>query len=98
MLPWLIGTLVALYAAWKALSKYQALRLNVADAKRTGLPYVIVPVFALQRRWLIVSPIVLPLLRKLPSSWTEPSLTYVSPSPSAKVAQNPDRRHALAAS
>ena len=43
MLPWLIGTLVALYAAWKALSKYQALRLNVADAKRTGLPYVIVP-------------------------------------------------------
>ena len=45
-------------------------RRNVAQAKRTGLPYVIVPVHITSVPWILLQPVCLPLLGSLPESWT----------------------------
>ncbi|GLA25232.1 hypothetical protein AnigIFM63326_001849 [Aspergillus niger] len=44
--------------------------LNVREARSTGLPYVILPCSLLGAPWLLSQPVVLPLLKALPRTWT----------------------------
>jgi hypothetical protein len=46
----------------------RSLHRNIAEAKRSGLPYVISPVYFQQIWWIILQELLLPLLRILPGS------------------------------
>lgn len=48
----------------------QGLRRNIAVARSTGLRYVIVPFHITSVPWMLLQPIVLPILDRLPASWT----------------------------
>lgn len=48
-----------------------SLRRNVAAARESGIHYIIVPFFFLNRWWILGHRLVLPLLSKLPSRYTE---------------------------
>lgn len=56
---------------------YRAFTRRLSEAKQSGIPYVIVPVFLYNRFWLVTQELWLPLIRKLPQSWTSSWLTYV---------------------
>ncbi|KAF2858840.1 cytochrome P450 [Piedraia hortae CBS 480.64] len=53
--------------------------VNLAAAKRSGLPYICVPVYTFNRAWLVVHRLLMPLLYKLPQSWTDPWLQFLTP-------------------
>lgn len=54
----------------------QGLRRNIAIAQATGLRYVIVPFYITSIPWLLLQPVVLPLLDRLPERWTKGWLPY----------------------
>ncbi|KAJ9653402.1 cytochrome P450 [Neophaeococcomyces mojaviensis] len=64
----LLGLLVL--AIYYVGSRIIALRKNIARAKASGIHYVIVPIYWLNRFWLITHPFWLKILRRLPPSWT----------------------------
>lgn len=69
----IVGLIVA-----SAVHNYRCFARNLAAAKKSNIPYIILPVYTFNRFWLVTSRIIwLPLLRKLPESWTDPWLTYV---------------------
>lgn len=47
-----------------------SLRKNVAAARKSGIHYIVVPVYFLERWWLIGHRLMFPVLKKLPPSWT----------------------------
>ena len=47
---------------------------NLAAAKKSGIPYVIVPFYQQNTLWQLSQGFIAPVLRKFPSSWTEPWL------------------------
>ena len=51
-------------------NKLLSLRKNVLLARKSGIHYIVVPVFFLQRSWLAGHRLLLPLLKRLPLSWT----------------------------
>jgi len=63
--------------AFYVFSTYRGLARNLAAAKHSGIPYIIVPVFTFNRFWLITHRLWLPFIRRLPNSWTSPWLPYV---------------------
>ena len=56
---------------------YRCFTRNLAAAKQSGLPYVVAPVYGFNRFWLVTHKLWIPLLEKLPTSWTDPWLQYV---------------------
>ena len=60
---------VAAWSLYKFATKLIALRKNIAMAKESGLPYIVVPVYLYWRPWMIVSGMVVDLLQKLPLAW-----------------------------
>lgn len=46
------------------------LRKNVLAARKSGIHYIVVPVYFMERWWLIGHRLLFPLLKKLPRSWT----------------------------
>ncbi|KAK6006781.1 hypothetical protein QM012_005789 [Aureobasidium pullulans] len=78
MLPfvWLaVASLLGIYF----FNYYRCYTRNLAAAKQSGLPYVVVPVYNFNRFWLVTHRLWLPLLRKLPTSWTDPWLQFLDP-------------------
>ena len=67
----IIGLGLGAYLLYALFNKIQSLRRNLAKAKRSGLPYIVAPVYFLESWWLITHPLWLPLLAKLPRSWTK---------------------------
>ncbi|KAL9629235.1 MAG: hypothetical protein Q9164_006964, partial [Protoblastenia rupestris] len=63
-------TLIGLYV----LKIYFQFRKNLADAKASGIAYTIVPFFQVNRIYQICCIFLLPILRSLPESWTDPWL------------------------
>ena len=49
-------------------------RRNIAAAKASGFPYIIVPFFYFQRIWLVFEGPAVDLMRRLPKAWTTPWL------------------------
>ncbi len=54
-----------------ALKIYTQFARNLAAAKKSGLPYVIVPFYQLNRLYQLSQIVVVPIVRKLPSSWID---------------------------
>ena len=61
-------------ASLYALKLYRQFSKNLADAKASGIPYTIVPFFLVNRAYQVSCIFLLPILRRLPKSWTEPWL------------------------
>ncbi|KAI9793647.1 MAG: hypothetical protein M1816_007542 [Peltula sp. TS41687] len=70
-------SLAILIPALYAINAFYAFRKNLSIAKQSGLRYVVVPVSAYNRAWLISQRLVIPLLERLPQSWTESWLTFL---------------------
>lgn len=54
-----------------ALKIYTQFARNLAAAKKSGIPYVIIPFYQLNRLYQLSQLFVVPIVRKLPASWTE---------------------------
>ena len=76
MVSYFTLAVAALTVAW-LVNNYRKLSANIAAAKRSGLPYVIVPIFTFNRFWLVTHKLWLRLLRRLPNEWTESWIPYV---------------------
>ncbi len=74
LLPFAVVTLSVLYATYC----YRRFALNLAEAKQSGIPYVILPVHLFSRFWLIFHRLIIPYLERLPSSWTKSWLQSAS--------------------
>lgn len=57
--------------AFYALKIYTQFARNLAAAKKSGIPYVIIPFYQLNRLYMLSQIFVVPIMRKLPASWTE---------------------------
>ncbi|KAG9680391.1 putative P450 monooxygenase, partial [Aureobasidium melanogenum] len=78
MLPfvWLaVASLIGVYS----FNYYRCYTRNLAAAKQSGLPYVVAPFYVFNRFWLVTHRLWLPLLGKLPKSWTDPWLQFLDP-------------------
>ncbi|KAF2802022.1 cytochrome P450 monooxygenase-like protein [Mytilinidion resinicola] len=69
------GALFVLYWA----NYTRALLRNIAAAKASGIAYVVLPWNPFYTFWLASYQIWLPLLQKLPASWTSPWLLFMNP-------------------
>jgi hypothetical protein len=50
---------------------YRCFAINLAAAKKSGLPYICMPVYTFNRFWLTTHVLWLPIIKKtFPSSWT----------------------------
>ena len=49
---------------------YTALRRNLAAAKASGIPYIVVPIYPRAATWKVTQALWTPLLRRLPKRWT----------------------------
>lgn len=74
----IVGLLLAAAVVYHIVQLGLAWRRNVNKAQQSGLPYMIVPIFFLNPLWLGSVVVMLPLLSKLPTSWT-PWVTYCLP-------------------
>ncbi|MCJ1243607.1 hypothetical protein MMC30_000804 [Trapelia coarctata] len=65
-----LGALVLAYA----IDTYRCFAKNLADAKASGIPYIITPIYMFNLFWMLTHQMTLPYLRKLPESWRKPWL------------------------
>lgn len=77
MLPF-VWLAIASWIGFYSFNYYRCYARNLAAAKQSGLPYVVAPVYMFSRVWLVTHRLLLPLLKKLPTSWTDPWLQYVN--------------------
>lgn len=59
-----------------ALKIYLQFAKNLADAKASGMTYIIVPVSQVNRLYQVACIVLLPILRSLPTAWTESWLDF----------------------
>ncbi|KAH8820906.1 cytochrome P450 monooxygenase-like protein [Xylogone sp. PMI_703] len=79
MVSVLTGVILAipLYLIWTTLWGF---RRNIAAAKRSGLPYIITPIYMYNSFWLVGHRLWIPLIKKnLPRSWWENWIDYMEP-------------------
>ena len=67
-----IALVLLVSLALYALKIYTKFARNLAAAKKSGIPYLVVPFYQPNRLWQLSQIFIVPLVRKLPSSWTEP--------------------------
>lgn len=65
-----LGALLLAYA----IDTYRCFAKNLADAKASGIPYIVTPIYLFNMFWMLTHRMTLPYLRKLPRSWTGPWL------------------------
>lgn len=63
----ILGVVVCLFGAWSL----TCLLLNIAHARSTALPYVVLPCALLGAPWLLCQPVALPILEAFPTRWTK---------------------------
>ncbi|KAK5061119.1 hypothetical protein LTR84_007661 [Exophiala bonariae] len=69
-MPSLLALGVLTFIIYYITNYYLALSRNIAKAKRSGIHYVVLPVYFLNRFWLIFHRLFLPVLARLPRKWT----------------------------
>ncbi|CAK4032165.1 hypothetical protein DOTSEDRAFT_73141 [Lecanosticta acicola] len=74
-LPLAVVGLVLLYLA----NTYRCYQINLIAAKRSGIPYLSMPVYTFNRFWLVTHRLWLPLIDRLPQSWTKAWYHYLTP-------------------
>ncbi|QSZ36489.1 hypothetical protein DSL72_006369 [Monilinia vaccinii-corymbosi] len=72
----LILILLSIYWVYSNIVEWKK---NIAAAKRSGLPYVTIPIHPYNPYWMATHRIWLPLIRKLPKSWTESWIDFLTP-------------------
>ncbi|CZT14325.1 related to cytochrome P450 3A7 [Ramularia collo-cygni] len=88
MLSYVLLTTLGL-VIWYLVNTYRAFKVNLAAAKESGLPYICMPVFTFNPVWLVTHTLLLPLLRLLPSAWTESWIDYSGPDFAWKKQRSP---------
>ncbi|KAH7231527.1 hypothetical protein NW759_015329 [Fusarium solani] len=71
--------LLVIFPAYFIYKNIVDLRANIAAAKQSGLPYSVAPWAPYNRAWFVSYRLWVPLLRRLPKSWTEDWLNYMPP-------------------
>jgi len=71
MANYLLLAFVGLAVAYLA-NNYRCYTINLAAAKKSGFPYITMPVHTFNRFWLITHRLWLPFIRVLPKSWLHP--------------------------
>jgi hypothetical protein len=61
-----------------AVHNFRCFQSNLAAAKQSGLPYVVLPVWTFNRFWLVTHRLWLPIIKVLPDSWTREWIEYVN--------------------
>lgn len=69
-----IAGAIAIYALVFTFSTYRNLMRHIAEAKASGIHYVVVPFFLVNRFYQLSRIFLLPIFRSLPESWTQPWL------------------------
>jgi hypothetical protein len=69
--PSIIPLAVAAFIIYQVINTITSLRRNIAKAKASGIPYVVVPVYFMNTAWLAGHRLLLPLFAALPHSWTK---------------------------
>ena len=72
---------------------YIAFRRNLAAAKASGIPYVILPIFPVARFWLTTQALWLPFLRLLPRKWLDSWLPISLQNSGWTLRHDPFRKH-----
>lgn len=70
-IPTIIPFAIAAFILYQIVSTIIALRRNIEKARASGIPYVVVPVYFMSTFWLAGHRLALPLLSRLPLSWTK---------------------------
>ncbi|KAH9825990.1 Cytochrome-P450, partial [Teratosphaeria destructans] len=78
MLSYLLLALAGLAIA-SGIHTYRCFAVNLAAAKRSGIPYICTPIYTFNRFWLITHKLWLPLLEALPKAWTESWISFMVP-------------------
>jgi hypothetical protein len=65
---------IVVYHAW---ARYRGLSRNIAEAQKSGLPFVVTPWSIYSVLWLASYYMWLPLLKQLPASWHGTWLEWV---------------------
>ncbi|KAK2745042.1 hypothetical protein FQN55_006399 [Onygenales sp. PD_40] len=73
--PPMAGAVIA-YTIYSFISGF---RFNIAEAKRSGLPYIVAPIFPNSFFWLASYRFWIPLIKSLPRTWWERWLDLVTP-------------------
>ena len=68
--------IVTIFVLRRAYLRYLSLLKNIDAAKRSHIPYVVLPLYSFNRAWLTTWRLFLPLLRLLPKAWKEPWIKY----------------------
>ncbi|KAF2095454.1 putative P450 monooxygenase [Rhizodiscina lignyota] len=66
------------YTAYKTYLYASKLYRNLLDARRSGIPYIVAPVWPINRLWLALEPLLMPYLRKMPFIRDKPWLMVSS--------------------
>lgn len=78
MISYVSLAVLGLVAAYAALT-YRAFMRNLAEAKKSGVPYICMPFYNFNPFWLVTHRLWLPILEKLPSRFTQPWVQYTEP-------------------
>ncbi len=76
-LPTVLSTILLGIIAIHTVKLYLRFSRHLAEAKASGIPYVIVPFFHPNRTYQLFSIILLPVFRSLPEAWTNPWLDLI---------------------
>lgn len=76
MVSYVAVAFLGLTAAY-LVNTYRCFATNLAAAKRSGLPYICMPVYTFNRFWLVTHRLWLPFINLLPKSWLQPWIEYV---------------------
>ena len=72
----LVFTIASALSTLVSYIQIRNLLANIAEARSSGFHYIIVPCSPLFVPWILAQPLLLPLLDRLPRSWTQPRLSY----------------------
>ncbi|KAI9769539.1 MAG: hypothetical protein M1840_004017 [Geoglossum simile] len=78
MVPHVV-VVAALLPVFYFFSLYRRFRTNLQAAKASGIPYVILPIYMLNRVWMMTSQLWLPAVKMLPDSWTKNRIEFLDP-------------------
>lgn len=67
-----IALVLLVSSALYAVKLYTQFARNLNAAKKSGIPYVIIPFYQQNRLFQLLQVFVVPILRKFPISWTQP--------------------------
>ncbi|KAF6813005.1 cytochrome p450 3a21 [Colletotrichum sojae] len=88
-----IYALVGAVVAYGVYSYVSGLQRNIAEAKKTGLPYIVAPVSPFSMAWQLTHKLWIPIVKCLPKPWWENWLPISIPNSAFELLHEPFARH-----